>query len=165
MQNSRQSRREFLKNMGIGLAATMVPGCASIAGKAYRKPNFVIIFTDDQGYQDVGCFGSPLIKTPNLDKMAKEGTRFTDFYSTNSVCTPSRASLMTGCYPNRVSIYNVIFPYADWGLNPKEITVAELLKTQGYATACIGKWHLGHKPELLPITEYHTAMTCILTPK
>ena len=150
MQNNGQSRRTFLKNMGTSLAALTVSGCESLAGKASKKPNFVMIFTDDQGYQDVGCFDSPLIKTPNLDRMANEGTRFTDFCSANSVCSPSRASLMTGCYPTRVSIYNVIFPYDNWGLNPKEITVAELLKTQGYATACIGKWHLGHKPEFLP---------------
>ena len=125
MQNKRSSRRTFLKNMGISLAAAMTPGCVSFAGKTSKKPNFVMIFTDDQGYQDVGCFGSPLIKTPNLDRMANEGTRFTDFYSANSVCSPSRASLMTGCYPPRVGIYNVIFPYDNWGLNPKEITIAE----------------------------------------
>jgi len=149
MQNNRQSRRTFLKNMGVTLAVAMATGSTSFAAKA-KKPNFVMIFTDDQGYQDIGCFGSPLIKTPNLDKMANEGTRFTDFYSANSVCTPSRASLLTGCYPTRVSIYNVIFPYADRGLHPKEITVADMLKTKGYATACIGKWHLGHEPEFLP---------------
>jgi len=115
-----------------------------------RKPNIVLIFTDDQGYQDIGCFGSPLIKTPNLDRMAQEGRRFTSFYSANSVCSPSRAALLTGCYPPRVGVHKVLFPRDTMGLNPKEITIAELLKVQGYATACIGKWHLGHLPEFLP---------------
>ena len=102
---------------------------------------------DDQGYQDVGCFGSPKIKTPNLDNMAAEGMRFTDFYSAASVCSPSRAALLTGCYPPRVGVTKVLFPKDSIGLNPKEVTIADILKTQGYATACIGKWHL---PEFLP---------------
>jgi arylsulfatase A len=120
------------------------------AGAEDRLPNFIMIFTDDQGYQDIGCFGSPKIKTPNLDKMAKEGMRFTDFYSANSVCSPSRAALLTGCYPTRVSVPGVLFPRHDVGLNPEEITIADILKKEGYATACIGKWHLGHKPKFLP---------------
>ncbi|MCP4846845.1 MAG: sulfatase [Verrucomicrobiaceae bacterium] len=117
---------------------------------AAKPPNFVLIFTDDQGYQDIGCFGSPLIKTPNLDAMAAQGRRFTSFYSANSVCSPSRAALMTGCYPTRVGIPGVLFPGHKTGLNPDEITIAEILKARGYATACIGKWHLGHKPKFLP---------------
>jgi len=115
-----------------------------------QKPNIIIIFTDDQGYQDIGCFGSPLIKTPNLDRMAQEGRCFTSFYSANSVCSPSRASLLTGCYPPRVGISKVLFPRDSIGLNPQEITIADMLKARGYATACIGKWHLGHLPEFLP---------------
>ncbi len=125
-----------------------------------RPPNFVIIFTDDQGYNDVGCFGSPNIKTPRLDRMAAEGMRFTDFYVAAPVCTPSRAALMTGCYPQRISMANmprgedrmggVLFPDSHCGINSNEITLAELLKGQGYATACIGKWHLGHLPPFLP---------------
>ena len=117
---------------------------------AAKPPNFVLIFTDDQGYQDIGCFGSPLIKTPNLDAMAAAGRRFTSFYSANSVCSPSRAALMTGCYPTRVGIPGVLFPGHKTGLNPDEITIAEVLKARGYATACVGKWHLGHKPKFLP---------------
>jgi arylsulfatase A-like enzyme len=117
---------------------------------AAKPPNFVLIFTDDQGYQDIGCFGSPLIKTPHLDAMAAQGRRFTSFYSANSVCSPSRAALMTGCYPTRVGIPGVLFPRHKTGLNPDEITIAEILKAMGYATACIGKWHLGHKPKFLP---------------
>ncbi len=120
------------------------------SSSAKRLPNVIIIFTDDQGYQDVGCFGSPLIKTPNLDQMAKEGMRFTDFYSASPVCSPSRAALLTGCYPLRVGIDDVFIPASTYGLNPKEITIADLLKSRGYATACVGKWHLGHQSELLP---------------
>lgn len=115
-----------------------------------QPPNVVLIFTDDQGYEDLGCFGSPLISTPHLDRMAAEGRKFTSFYSANSVCSPSRAALLTGCYPTRVSVPGVLFPRHDTGLNPDEITIADVLKERGYATACIGKWHLGHKPSLLP---------------
>ena len=113
-------------------------------------PNFIIIFTDDQGYEDIGCFGSPKIKTPHLDKMAAEGRKFTSFYSANSVCSPSRAALMTGSYPTRVSVPGVLFPRHEIGLNPDEVTIAEVLKGKEYATACIGKWHIGHKSKFLP---------------
>ncbi|MBW2408284.1 MAG: sulfatase [Deltaproteobacteria bacterium] len=114
------------------------------------KPNFIIIFTDDQGYRDIGCFGSPNINTPNLDRMATEGMKFTDFYVAASVCSPSRAALLTGCYPPRVGITKVLFPRDSIGLNPDEVTIADILKAQGYATACVGKWHLGHLPQFLP---------------
>jgi len=117
---------------------------------ADTKPNVIIIFTDDQGYQDLGCFGSPNIKTPHIDQMAKEGMRFTDFYSAASVCTPSRAALLTGCYPERVGNLGVLFPNRSQGLNPEETTIARMLKSAGYATACVGKWHLGHHKEFLP---------------
>jgi len=115
-----------------------------------RKPNFVIIFTDDQGYADVGCFGAEGFETPNLDRMTAEGAKFTDFYAAAPVCSPSRAALLTGCYPMRVSIPRVLFPRDKIGLNPDEVTIADMLKTRGYATCCIGKWHLGHLPEFLP---------------
>ena len=115
-----------------------------------ETPNIIIFFTDDQGYQDVGCFGSPLIKTPNLDRMAREGMRFTNFYSASPVCSPSRAALLTGCYPPRVGVPRVLWPDDKIGLNPKETTIADMLKSKGYVTACIGKWHLGDKPEFLP---------------
>lgn len=116
-----------------------------------QKPNVIIILTDDQGYNDVGCFGSELIKTPKLDQMAQEGKRFTDFYAAAPICTPSRAALMTGTYAQRIGLHGVLFPWQDFGLNPEEITIAELLKEQGYATACIGKWHLGEPPTFNPI--------------
>jgi len=113
-------------------------------------PNFVIINIDDLGYADIGPFGSTLNRTPNLDRMAKEGRLLTSHYAA-PVCSPSRASLMTGCYPKRVlPIPGVLFPAASVGLNPQEVTIAEVLKTQGYATACVGKWHLGDQPEFLP---------------
>ncbi len=114
------------------------------------KPNVVVIFTDDQGYNDIGCFGSALIRTPNLDQMADEGIKFTDFYSANSVCSPSRASLLTGSYPPRAGVTKVLFPRDTIGLHPEEVTIADILKNEGYATACIGKWHLGHHPKFLP---------------
>ncbi len=120
------------------------------------KPNFIVIFCDDLGYGDIGPFGSQVNRTPHLDRMAEEGLRLTSFYVTCSVCTPSRSSLMTGCYPQRVDMHVndrnlcVLFPKDRKGLNPSETTIAEVLKTQGYATACIGKWHMGDQPEFLP---------------
>jgi len=150
MSTTDYTRRSFLKVLGAGIVSLAMPGCMRANQGADSKPNFVIIFTDDQGYQDVGCFGSPSIKTPNLDRMAAEGMRFTDFYAAASVCSPSRAALLTGCYPPRVGITKVLFPRDNIGLNPNEITTADILKKQGYATACIGKWHLGHLPEFLP---------------
>ncbi len=144
------TRRSFLRALGAGMASLAMPGCMNANQRAGGKPNFVVIFADDQGYQDVGCFGSPSIKTPNLDRMAVEGMKFTNFYSAASVCSPSRAALLTGCYPPRVGITKVLFPRDNIGLNPQEHTIADILKGRGYATACIGKWHLGHLPEFLP---------------
>jgi arylsulfatase A len=119
-------------------------------GRAADRPNFIIINIDDMGYADIEPFGSKLNRTPNLDRMAQEGCKLTCFYAA-PVCSPSRASLMTGCYPKRVlPIPLVLFPGAAVGLNPAERTVAEVLKDAGYATACIGKWHLGDQPEFLP---------------
>ncbi len=145
------NRRQFLRTAVSGAAALALTRCAS-AGRstAARKPNFVVILADDQGYRDVGCFDAPLIETPNLDRMAAEGMRFTDFYSAAPVCTPSRAALMTGCYPQRVGLPGVLGPQANTGIHADEVTMADLLKGQGYATACFGKWHLGHHPEFLP---------------
>ncbi|AWI10632.1 hypothetical protein CKA38_09950 [Ereboglobus luteus] len=120
-------------------------------GAAEKKPNIIVILTDDQGYQDLGCYGSPLIKTPNIDRMAREGARLTSFYAAASVCSPSRAGLLTGRYPQRTGVNDrVFFPHSDDGMNLNEITLAQALKTGGYSTACIGKWHLGHLPQYLP---------------
>jgi arylsulfatase A len=149
------NRREFIKAMGFGTAALAMPGCASVAGRIFGKasadkPNFIIIFCDDAGYADVGCFGAKGFETPNLDRMAAEGVRFTDFYAAAASCTPSRAALMTGCYPQRVGLPHVLGPKVKIGISSEEQTIAELLKSRGYATACYGKWHLGHYPEFLP---------------
>ncbi len=115
-----------------------------------RPPNVVLIFTDDQGYQDVGVFGSPDIKTPNLDQMAKEGVRLTSFYAAQAVCSASRAGILTGCYPNRIGIHNALMPNSPVGLSLSETTMAEMLKQNGYATAIFGKWHLGDHPKYMP---------------
>ena len=108
-----------------------------------EQPNFVVIFADDLGYGDLGVYGSATIRTPNLDRMAAEGMRFTDFYATAPFCSPSRASLLTGRYPVRAGVPYVLFPTELTGLPPAEITIAEILSDEGYATAAIGKWHLG----------------------
>ena len=120
-----------------------------------EKPNIIIIFCDDLGYGDIGCYGSEVNRTPVIDQMAKEGIQFTDFYVTSPVCSPSRSSLMTGCYPKRVGLdsgddYGVLLPGDPIGLHPDEITVADILKESGYSTKMIGKWHLGDQPEFLP---------------
>src|SRR5687768_1950837 len=115
-----------------------------------RPPNIVHIVADDVGYDDLSCYGAPKIKTPNLDKLASQGLRFTNFYAPSPTCTPTRAALMTGCYAQRVGLPRVLFPDNNVGLHQNEITIAELLKDKGYATACIGKWHLGHLPQHLP---------------
>ncbi|WP_231603016.1 sulfatase family protein [Neorhodopirellula pilleata] len=118
------------------------------------SPNVIVIFTDDQGYGDLGCFGSQTIATPNLDRLASEGRRYTSFYSACSVCSPSRAALLTGCYPKRVGMHkHVLFPQSDYGLNASEYTIADHLHANGYATACVGKWHLGHHAETLPTSQ------------
>lgn len=154
------SRRNFLGAAALTTAATML----SPRAQAQAKPNIVIIFTDDQGYNDLSCFGSTTIKTPNIDRIATEGMRFTDFYVAAPVCTPSRAALLTGCYPQRNSMAVtprghgdrlrtglVLFPDSDGiGLNPDEITIASLLRDTGYKTGCVGKWHLGHTEPFLP---------------
>lgn len=115
------------------------------------KPNVVIIFADDQGYGDLSCFGSIMIETPHIDRMAREGRRLTNFMVASPVCTPSRAALLTGSYPKRVGLaQGVLFPGSERGLHPEEHTIADNLKAQGYATACFGKWHLGDHPETLP---------------
>ncbi len=113
-------------------------------------PNLVVVFCDDLGYADIGPFGGKLARTPHLDRMAREGRTFTNFHVSQPVCSASRASLLTGCYANRVGIHGALGPNAKIGLNPRETTLASMLKGKGYATACVGKWHLGHLQEFLP---------------
>jgi arylsulfatase A-like enzyme len=121
------------------------------------KPNIIVIFCDDLGWGDLGCFGNPVIRTPNIDRMASEGQKWTQFYVAAPVCTPSRAALMTGRYPIRNGMTSakraVLFPDSGGGLPPEEITLAEMLKDAGYATGIVGKWHLGHLPEYLPTAQ------------
>ena len=135
------NRRQFLLS---GLAAT--------ASGASRSPNFIIILADDLGYGDLACFGSTSNETPNLDRMARDGVRFTDCYVTMPYCAPSRASLLTGRYPFRHGMWSNPAPDSGIhiGLALSEVTLAEALQPRGYKSMCIGKWHLGHTPEFLP---------------
>src|SRR5262245_14384643 len=143
-----------MKTILRSLVALLILSSLAFAQGAQRPPNFVVILCDDLGYGDVGAFGNPTIRTPNLDRMAAEGQRWTSFYVADSVCTPSRAALLTGRLPIRTGMFSdtrrVLFPDSTGGLPPSEITIAELLKTRGYATTAIGKWHLGSQPEYLP---------------
>lgn len=156
MANTIFNRREFLKTFGLGAAAMGVVSFTNIlqAQQTREQPNFVVIFCDDLGYGDLSTFGHPTIHTPNLDKMAAEGQKWTGYYAVAPVCTPSRAGLVTGRYPIRSGMCSdtrrVLFPDSAGGLPQSEVTIAESLKDAGYATACIGKWHLGHLPEYLP---------------
>ena len=128
-----------------------------LASLSARSPNFIIIFCDDLGYGDLGSFGNPAIRTPHLDRMAREGQKWTQFYSADPVCTPSRAGLLTGRYPVRNGMTSgervVLFPDSSGGLPQDEVTIAEILKQKDYATTAIGKWHLGHLPKHLPMTQ------------
>ncbi len=119
--------------------------------ESIKQPNVIIILTDDQGYQDLGCYGSPDIKTPSIDKMASEGLLLTDFYQASSVSSPSRAAILTGRFNTRNGVPAVYFPN-EGGVPSEEITIAEALKEHGYATACFGKWHLGDAPEFMPLS-------------
>jgi arylsulfatase A-like enzyme len=134
----------------LALALVFAPlAPASAAEPAKRLPNFVFIYADDAGYGDLGCYGGKC-ETPNLDRMAKEGARFTDFYVAQGVCSASRTALLTGCYPNRLGILGALNPKSTIGISDKERTIAQVLKPRGYAAAIYGKWHLGHLPPFLP---------------
>jgi arylsulfatase A len=142
---SNMNRRDFLKTAGM---ATCAPFLARAMAPP-KPPNIVFIYADDLGYGDLGVYGSH-IRTPNLDQMSAEGVRFTQFYSANPVCSPSRAALLTGRYPTRTGVPKVLFPTDTTGLDDSETTIAQMLKQQDYSTICIGKWHLGHLPHYLP---------------
>lgn len=133
----------------LGVCAAILVVAISSAPAAERPPNLIVVLTDDQGYGDLGCYGSPNIRTPHIDRLAAEGMRFTSFYAA-PFCGASRAALMTGCYPPRVSITFNHSPNAETGIHPDETTVAEVLKSSGYATLHLGKWHLGDAAEFLP---------------
>lgn len=152
MKNTCSISKYFI---GVYIAVVLMAMLIPLHVHAQKKqPNFIIIFTDDQGYGDLGCYGNPTIKTPNIDQMAAEGQKWTNFYVAANVCTPSRAAIMTGRLPVRSGMYSntrrVLFPDSDGGLPTSENTIAKLLKNAGYNTAAIGKWHLGHLPEYLP---------------
>lgn len=132
------------------LGALFCTAHTSPAAQTPRPPNVVLIFTDDQGYGDVGVFGAKGFSTPNLDQLAREGRRFTDFHVAQAVCSASRAALLTGCYPNRIGLSGALGPGSKVALSTKEVTLAKLLKQSGYATGMAGKWHLGDKAEFLP---------------
>jgi arylsulfatase len=146
---NRSSRREFLSSLGAGAAGLGLSACGLV--RRDRPPNIVIILADDLGYGDLGCYGAADIETPNLDRLAAEGLRFTDFSVPQAVCSASRAALLTGCYPNRVSVLHALMPWAENGLSAEEETIADLLHARGYACGVFGKWHLGHHPEFLPL--------------
>ncbi len=145
------NRNEFLKTITLGAACFSLSKDDLAAADNGARPNIIFILTDDLGRTDLGCYGSPNIKTPHLDRMAREGMRFTDYYCPAGVCTPTRAALMTGCYPKRVSLHVAVLPpQGRTGLNTREVTIAGLLKGSGYATGCIGKWHLGTETAFFP---------------
>jgi len=138
----------------IAFLLLAIVSCAPKTGQqASNEPatNFVLIFIDDMGYGDPCCYGGTGYTTPNIDRLAAEGMRFTNFYAAQPVCSASRAGLMTGCYPNRVGFSGALFPKDTVGLNPNETTLAEVLKAKGYATGVFGKWHMGHHKEFLPL--------------
>ncbi len=161
-------RRRFLRGAaGVAAAAALGPMGARVArAEPERPPNLVIILTDDLGYGDVGCYGAEDLATPRLDTMAEEGMRFTDYYCGAPVCTPARAAMLTGCYARRIGLNMVLYADHEESLNPDELTLADVAKQRGYATAIAGKWHLGrihpprhgfdewlHTPREAPITE------------
>lgn len=135
----------------ITLCIALVGGGCTPKKSDTTRPNVIVILMDDVGYGDLGSYGATGYTTPNIDRLASEGTRFTNFYAAQPVCSASRAGLLTGCYPNRIGISGALFPRDTVGLNTDEYTMAEMFKDQGYATACIGKWHLGWQKEFLPM--------------
>ena len=148
---NKQTRRDFLKVLGVTAGSLMLPGAVFGQRRAARRPNIILIFTDDQGTIDVNCYGSKDLYTSNLDRLAKEGTRFTQFYVGAPVCSPSRAALMTGRYPQGAGVPgNVSSQPGNAGMPTEQITIAEMMKSAGYVTGHVGKWHLGYTPETMP---------------
>jgi arylsulfatase len=141
--------RRFPAFAALALAAVLAPTATRLAA-AERLPNVVLIFTDDQGYGDVGVFGAKGYTTPHLDSLARDGVKFTNFHVAQAVCSASRAALLTGCYPNRIGIHGALGPNSNHGIHTDETTLAEIFKSRGYATGMAGKWHLGHREPFVP---------------
>ena len=144
---------KILKPFLFIFSLSFIISCSNKISDIDNDPNIVFIFTDDLGYGDIGSFGAIDIKTPNIDRIAEEGIKFTEFYSASSVCTPSRAALMTGRMPQRFGLNGVLFPESLTGMPTNEYTIAEMLKDNGYATGMVGKWHLGHMREYMPLQQ------------
>lgn len=144
-----------MRYLFVLLFVALFVGCKPVYEKEQsdKLPNIIFIFTDDLGYGDITCFGATDIKTPNIDRLAHEGIKFTEFYSASPLCSPSRAGLLTGRFPQRMGINDVFFPESWSGMAPEELTIPELLKEKDYATAIIGKWHLGHRLKYLPLQQ------------
>lgn len=132
----------------MAIVCVLIPAAAIAANE--NRPNIVLIMADDLGYGDVGCFGAKDIRTPHIDRLAAEGTRFTSYYVAQAVCTASRAGLMTGCYPNRIGLFGALNHQSNVGIADSELLLPEICKQTGYATAILGKWHLGHRQPFLP---------------
>jgi arylsulfatase A-like enzyme len=149
----KRTRRDFCASLAAGAAGLALTGSRRPGAPETppRPPNVVLIFMDDMGYADIGCYGATGYETPAIDRLAAEGMKFTDFYVPQAVCSASRAALLTGCYSERVGIQGALMPWATIGLGPTERTLADVLRTRGYATACFGKWHLGHHRPFLPL--------------
>ena len=147
---SRHSLRCPARGLLYGMMILLMFGSTAFSGDLSRRPNIVVIFVDDLGYGDVGCYGAEGYETPHLDQMAKEGLRLTDFLVPAAVCSASRAALLTGCYPQRLGILSALGPGSKIGIDDDEVLIPELLKPLGYATAIYGKWHLGDHPKFLP---------------
>ena len=148
----------------FGLFLTSCFTCAG-AGNTPRLPNIVLIFCDDMGYADVGCYGAKGYKTPHIDRLGRDGVRFTDFYVPQAVCSASRIALLTGCYPNRVGILGALGPNAKVGIHSNELTLAEMLKARSYATAIYGKWHAFRDTRSLNLREILQETTISTRPR
>ena len=147
----KHTRRGFLKTLCAAAGTLMIPPAAFGRRRSARKPNVVLIFTDDQGTIDVNCYGAKDLYTDNLDALAARGTRFTQFYVGAPVCSPSRAALLTGRYPRHAGLLgNAPSHKGREGMPSKQVTIAEMMKSAGYATGHVGKWHLGYTPETMP---------------
>src|SRR5262249_26951708 len=142
---------QFVLLAVIATPSLMVSPVSAADTKPARLPNIVIILTDDQGYGDLGCYGAKNICTPMLDQMARQGMRFTDFYASQAVCSASRASLLSGCYANRIGLEGALNPTSKIGISDKELLLSQLCKQKGYVTALYGKWHLGHQAQFNPV--------------